>query len=330
MPSEFDIIRQYFTPSSISQTRDDVVLGIGDDAAILDISEHHQQHQLVQSVDTLVAGVHFPIETSPQDIAYKALAVNLSDMAAMGAEPAWFTLAITLPDADEKWLQAFSESLSIIAKQYNVQLIGGDTTNGSLCISITINGFVPTGKALTRNKAQVADKIYVSGTIGDAALALAAWQGQCLLREESIGYLQQRLNRPKPQIELGLLLSEYASSCIDISDGLIADLEHITDNSNVGAGIILEKIPLSKEFKLNLTDDALIVPLVLSGGDDYELCFTIPLDKQAEFEKLAKDNNFRVTCIGEIESQKGVRCFLNNEEIELQEIGYQHFYNNEM
>jgi len=325
MPSEFDIIRQYFTPSSISQTRDDVVLGIGDDAAILDISEHHQQHQLVQSVDTLVAGVHFPIETSPQDIAYKALAVNLSDMAAMGAEPAWFTLAITLPDADEKWLKDFSESLSSISKDYNVQLIGGDTTHGPLCISITINGFVPIGKALTRHKAQVADKIYVSGTIGDAALALAAWQGQCLLREESIDYLQQRLNRPKPQIELGLLLTEYASSCIDISDGLIADLKHITDSSGVGATIYFENIPLSKEFNLNLTDDILIASLVLSGGDDYELCFTIPSGKQADFEKDINEKNILATCIGEIDAGTGVKCIKSNKEIDIQNYGYQHF-----
>ena len=320
MPSEFDIIRQYFT-STIS--RADVILGIGDDAAVLTVPN---DHQLVQSVDTLVAGVHFPVETSPQDIAYKALAVNLSDMAAMGAEPAWFALAITLPNDDEEWLKAFSESLSSVAEKYNIQLIGGDTTNGPLCTSITINGFVPIDKALTRNKAQATDKIYVSGTIGDAALALAEWQGQCLLREESIGYLKQRLNRPKPQIELGLLLREYASSCIDISDGLIADLEHITDNSHVGAKINFEKIPRSKEFDLNLTDEALIVPLVLSGGDDYELCFTIPATKQGEFDKVIKENKISVTCIGEIESQKGVRCFLKNEEIELQGTGYKHFY----
>jgi len=321
MPSEFDIIRQYFT-STISRT--DVVLGIGDDAAILTVPN---DHQLVQSVDTLVAGVHFPVETSPQDIAYKALAVNLSDMAAMGAEPAWFALAITLPNDDEEWLKAFSESLSSVAEKYNIQLIGGDTTNGPLCISITINGFVPTGKALTRNNAQAQDKIYVSGTIGDAALALAEWQGQCLLREESIGYLKGRLNRPIPQIELGLLLREYASSCIDISDGLIADLGHITDNSHVGALIDFEKIPRSKEFDLNLTDEALIVPLVLSGGDDYELCFTIPPAKQAEFDKVIKENKMSVTCIGEIESQSGVRCTKNNKEIDIQEIGYQHFSN---
>ena len=285
MPSEFDIIRQYFTSSVSSQSRADVVLGIGDDAAILDMADHHQHEQLVQSVDTLIAGVHFPVETSPEDIAYKALAVNLSDMAAMGAQPAWFTLAITLPDDDEAWLKAFSGSLFSLANEYNMQLIGGDTTHGPLCISITINGFVPAGKALTRNTAQVTDKIYVSGTIGDAALALASMQGQCLLREDSTSYLDDKLNRPAARIELGLLLRDFASSCIDISDGLIADLEHITDNSNVGATIIFEKIPLSKEFNSNLTDETLIIPLVLSGGDDYELCFTIPVIKQAEFEK---------------------------------------------
>ena len=325
MPSEFDIIRQYFTSSAIGEPRDDVILGIGDDAAILNIAEHHQSHQLVQSVDTLVAGVHFPIETSPQDIAYKALAVNLSDMAAMGAEPAWFTLAITLPNDDVTWLKGFSESLSSIAKKYGVQLIGGDTTNGPLCISITINGFVPIGKALTRYNAEPQDKIYVSGTIGDAALALAEWQGQCLLREESIGYLKERLNRPMPQIELGLLLRDYASSCIDISDGLIADLGHITSSSGVGAKINFDKIPRSKEFDLNLTDEALIIPLVLSGGDDYELCFTIPLSQQTEFDKIIKENKLSVSHIGEIESEKGVRCFINNSEIEIQDTGYRHF-----
>jgi len=278
MPSEFDIIRQYF---SLDNTCDDVILCIGDDAAILNVPENHE---LIQSVDTLVACVHFPIETSAEDIAYKALAVNLSDMAAMGAEPAWFTLAITLPNDDENWLKKFSESLSSISKKYNVQLVGGDTTHGPLCISITINGFVEKGKALTRSNAQAGDKVYVSGNIGDAALALAAWQGQCLLTVDSATYLNHRLNRPTPQVELGLLLREYASSCIDISDGLLADLSHITTASNVGAKINFEDIPLSKEFRSNLTDKELIVPLVLSGGDDYELCFTLPKENESEFE----------------------------------------------
>ena len=319
MPSEFDIIRQYFTTD---KTRDDVVLGVGDDAAILTVPE---QHYLVQSVDTLVAGVHFPIETSPQDIAYKALAVNLSDMAAMGAEPAWFTLAITLPDDNQSWLKAFSESLFSLANESKTQLIGGDTTNGPLCISITMNGFVPAGKELTRSKAKATDKIYVSGTIGDAALALTAWQGQSLLRQESTQYLNEKLNRPRAQLELGFLLRDYASACIDISDGLVADLGHITNNSKVGAKIHFEKIPLSKEFNLNLTDEALMVPLVLSGGDDYELCFTIPAAKQSEFDKVAKENKMSVTCIGEIENQSGVRCIKDNKEIDIHDAGYEHF-----
>ena len=319
MPSEFDIIRQYFI---LENTRADVVLGIGDDAAILNVPDNHD---LIQSVDTLVAGVHFPVETSADDIAYKALAVNLSDMAAMGAEPAWFTLAITLPKDDEVWLKKFSESLSSIAKKYNVQLVGGDTTHGSLSISITINGFVAKGQALTRSNAQIGDKIFVSGTIGDAALALAAWQGECLLTDSSIEYLNRRLNRPTPQVELGLVLREYASACIDVSDGLLADLEHITTASNVGAKINFEDVPLSKEFHSNLTDEALIIPLVLSGGDDYELCFTVPKDKQTEFNKTVIKHGFRVSCIGDIEPKNGVRCFLNNKEVKIQELGFQHF-----
>ena len=319
MPSEFDIIRQYFI---LENSRTDVVLGIGDDAAILNVPKNHE---LIQSVDTLVAGVHFPIETSAEDVAYKALAVNLSDMAAMGAEPAWFTLAITLPNDDEAWLKKFSESLSSIAKKYNVQLVGGDTTHGPLCISITINGFVEKGKALTRSNAQVGDRIYVSGNIGDAALALAAWQGDCLLAADSVSYLNNQLNRPTPQIELGLLLREYASACIDISDGLLADLEHITIASNVGAKINFKDIPLSKEFHSNLTDEELIIPLALAGGDDYELCFTIPSNKYIEFENVIKKNKISATCVGEIESQTGVRCIKNNKEIDIQGIGYQHF-----
>ena len=319
MPSEFEIIRQYFTPHKY---RADVILGIGDDAAVLNIPDGHQ---LVQSVDTLVAGVHFPIETSPQDVAHKALAVNLSDMAAMGATPTWFTLAITLPTDDEEWLKSFSESLSLLARKYNVELVGGDTTHGPLSISITINGIVPTGKALTRKNAQVTDKIYVSGTMGDAALALAAWQGQCLLRNDSAPFLNEKLNRPTPQVELGLLLRNYANACIDVSDGLVADLGHITEQSDLGAKIKFENIPLSKEFKSNLTDEQLIIPLVLSGGDDYELCFTIPTEKQSEFEKIVLENKLSVTCIGEIESEKGVRCTFKDEYIEIQNTGYNHF-----
>lgn len=324
MPSEFDIIRQYFT---LKQNRSDVILGVGDDAAILDISKHPQQ-QLVQSTDTLIAGVHFPEDTSAQDIAYKALAVNLSDMAAMGAEPAWFTLAITLPDDNPEWLKAFSESLAAISAKYNLQLIGGDTTRGAfLSLSITISGFVAENKALTRSKAKVGDSVYVSGTLGDAALALAAWRKECLIANEYSEYLYQRLNRPTPQVELGLLLRDYATSCIDVSDGLIADLGHITEQSAVGASVVFENIPLSEAFNSSLTDNALKAPLVLAGGDDYELCFTVSKSKQDKFNQLIKEKNLLVTCIGEIESHTGVRCSLNNQDIDILEPGYNHFEN---
>lgn len=305
-----------------STVREDVVLGIGDDAAILSVPA---QHQLIQSVDTLVSGVHFPAETSPQDIAYKALAVNLSDMAAMGATPAWFTLALTLPDDDEAWLKAFSESLFLLATKHNVQLVGGDTTHGPLCISITINGFVPEGKALTRHNARVSDKIYVSGTLGDAALALATWKGEFILQEQTVNYLNQRLNRPEARLELSTLLANYASSCIDVSDGLVADLGHIATNSGVAAKIEVESLPLSNEFKLNVSDQDLILPLVLAGGDDYELCFTIPADKQSEFEKQVANKKLKVTCIGEIVAGQGVSCTKNGDAIELFGAGYDHF-----
>jgi len=319
MPTEFDIIRQYFT---LDESRTDVILGIGDDAAIL---EAPYQKQLVQSVDTLVAGVHFPLETSAEDIAYKALAVNLSDMAAMGAEPAWFTLAITLPSDDEYWLKTFSQSLSLLAKKYNVQLIGGDTTHGPLSISICITGFVEKAKALTRYTAQPGDKLYVSGTIGDAALGLAAWQGQCLLKVETVEYLNNKLNRPTPQVELGLLLRDYATSCIDVSDGLVADLGHIVELSQLGAIIYFDSIPLSDEFKNNLTDQTLSIPLVLSGGDDYQLCFTIPAHKEQQFLEKIKLNGFDVTCIGEMTQIPGIKCLLNDSEVDIKEMGYQHF-----
>ncbi|MFK5915679.1 MAG: thiamine-phosphate kinase [Woeseiaceae bacterium] len=321
MSSEFEIIRQYFNQSQ-SPSRADVIVGIGDDAAILAVPE---KHQLVQSVDTLIAGVHFPIETSAADIAYKALAVNLSDMAAMGAEPAWFTLAITLPNDNHKWLKEFSSSLSLLSNKFGVQLVGGDTTHGSLSLSITINGFVPIDKALRRDQAKVGDKVYVSGTIGDAALALSAWQGDCCLENESIDFLNNKLNRPLPQINLGLLLRDYASSCIDISDGLIADLEHITDMSKVGAEINFQSIPLSKEFLLNNITKQHVLDLVLSCGDDYQLCFTIPKSKQEKFESEAKKENAAVSCIGEITSGSDVTCFYNGEILNRPKAGYNHF-----
>ncbi len=321
MSIEFDLIQTHFTRSI---QRDDVITGIGDDAAVLQLPANRQ---LVQSVDTLIEGVHFPPDTSPQDIAWKALAVNLSDMAAMAATPAWFTLALTLPGGDDFWLKAFSESLFVLASEYNMQLVGGDTTQGNLSITIGINGFVEPGKALHRHTARAGDKIYVSGCLGDAALALAAWQQLCLLRPDTQAELYQKLNRPQPRVALGQLLKHYATACIDISDGLVADLGHLSAASRVGAHIEFERIPLSAAFSANLTDEALMIPLVLSGGDDYELCFTIPAADSAEFEQQAAAQGFSVSCIGEMEDGEGVRCFKQGERIDIPQDGYQHFAN---
>ncbi len=319
MSTEFKLIRDYFMRR---QQRDDVILGIGDDAAVLQVPAGYQ---LVQSVDTLVEGVHFPVETSAQDIAFKVLAVNLSDMAAMGATPAWFTLALTLPGAEDFWLKAFSESLFEIADHYDVELVGGDTSQGPLSITISMNGFVEQGRALQRGGAAPGDRVYVSGQIGDAALALAAWQELFLLRDDTREQLYQKLNRPVPRVELGQFLRNYATACIDISDGLIADLQHLTEASDVAAVIDCEKIPLSNAFRENMANDDLMLPLILSGGDDYELCFTIAEDKQAVFEQAAREQGFTLSCIGEIKEGSGVQCFKQGKEIRVPEAGYQHF-----
>lgn len=287
--NEFDLISKYFS-WPLSDTS--VVLGVGDDGAICDIESGYQ---LVTSIDTLIAGVHFPKSTSAADIAHKALAVNLSDMAAMGALPKHFTLALTLPEVDQSWLEDFSQSLQQLSTQSGVSLIGGDTTKGPLSIAISIVGWVESGKALRRSGAQVGDGVYVSNTIGDAAFSL--WQlnnndapdSGCLVK----------LNRPIPQVELGRSLQGIASACIDISDGLKQDLCHILKASKVSARIEVEKIPLAKVLTdhVNKKNDW---SLVLNGGDDYELCFTVPVKNQTMLSGISKRCGVKITQVGVI------------------------------
>lgn len=320
MPSEFDIIRQFFSHKPL---REDVVVGVGDDAAVLELP---RDKQLVQCVDTLVAGVHFPFETSAADIAYKALAVNLSDLAAMGAEPAWFTLALTVPAADPEWLSEFSHSMAKTASNYGIELVGGDTTQGPLTISINVSGFVEPGKALTRGGAQPGDAIYVSGSLGDAAVALAEFNGSLLIPDQYRDYFFQRLNRPVPRLLLGQQLADIASACIDISDGLVADLGHILEQSQVGASIHTANLPRSEQFTHTLQAESLALPLLLSQGDDYELCFTVAQKNFAQLETLLQQTRLKVTCIGQIETMPGLRCMdAQGEIIEVGEGGYQHF-----
>jgi thiamine-monophosphate kinase len=319
--NEFEIITQFFAKHQHTQ-RADVLLGIGDDCAILETPQ--DQHLLV-SVDTLVSGVHFPLNTQPYDIGYKALAVNLSDLAAMGANPSWFSLAITLPGIDESWLAGFSEGLFSLAQQFNVQLIGGDTTRGPLSISIQAHGFAPKGRSITRKGAQPDDLLYVTNTLGDAGLALQHILNHRELTPDVFFLLEPRLNRPMPRVKEGLLLRDYATSMIDLSDGLVSDLGHILKQSNVGAVVDVDKLPLSATLENAVgLDEA--VKLALSAGDDYELCFTIPARRQEEMQHWLHKEHCDVHCIGHITAAKGLYFQQGAKRVALDMLhGYSHF-----
>ena len=293
--NEFELIDHFFAGKEQKQ-RKDVILGIGDDCAILEVPS---EHQLLVSMDTLVSGVHFPTTTDPYDIGYKALAINLSDLAAMGATPSWINLALTLPELDKQWLASFSDGLFTLAHEFEVALIGGDTTRGPLSITIQAHGFTPKGQAITRDGAKPGDLIYVTHTLGDAGLALKHINQELLLPVETNEALLIQLNRPFPRIKEGLLLRNQATSMIDLSDGLISDLGHILKKSGVGAEVDLSAIPLSASLRGSLAlEDAL--KLALTAGDDYELCFTIPKHKQKQLEELMKESNCTISCIGHI------------------------------
>jgi thiamine-monophosphate kinase len=291
--NEFELIRRYFATQPLH--RDDVIVGIGDDAAVLRVPHGHE---LVATTDSLVAGVHFLPDADPGAIGHKALAVNLSDLAAMGAEPAWFLLSLTLPEADPAWLQAFSNGLHDLARQYRIQLVGGNIARGPLAITITAHGFVPEGQALRRNGAHIGDRIYVTGELGDAGLVLRQRWGRLRLSAPELASIGDRLDRPRPRIEQGITLRGLASSLIDISDGLLADLGHILEVSRAGARLGLERIPVSSVYRAHLHE--LGWDMALAHGDDYELCFTVPTQKVIQLEQLASDFGCRLTYIGDI------------------------------
>jgi thiamine-monophosphate kinase len=294
--NEFELIQNYFNwPLSDPG----IELGIGDDAAIFNLDSGYQ---LVTTTDTLSEGVHFFKNDSPEDIAYKSLAVNLSDIAAMGATAKCFTLALTLPKLDEIWLKQFSQSLKQTSKKYNVSLIGGDTTRGPLNITITMMGVVETSKAIKRSGARNGDNIYVSGEIGDAALCLKKINaGERPHKAELI-----KLNRPIPRIELGSALKGIANSCIDISDGLEQDLSHIIKASKVGAMVDIQELPLSQSMiKYIESNDDWALPLC--GGDDYELCFTAPENFNSEIINIAEFCKIKITKIGVINDSKDLK-----------------------
>lgn len=289
--SEFDIIQRFFNRPVDGSTG--VILGVGDDAAIV---QPTSGFELVIAADVLNEGVHFPTGTSAHAIGYKALAVNLSDLAAMGAEPQWFTMTLSLPSGDDDWIAEFSRGLFEIADLYGVTLIGGDTVKGPLSIGIHVIGKVPVGTAMRRDGANVGDKIYVSGTLGDAALALQQ------LKDNHAPIVNQNLRKkldyPVPRVQLGRSLRGIASSCIDISDGLVADLTHILSASDVGATVDFDSIPLSNEL-LDITAENKS-KFTLRGGDDYELCFTVSLEQVSRLEAVSGELDIPIQCLGEI------------------------------
>ncbi len=309
--NEFSLIDRYF--KNISFQREDVILGIGDDAACLRVPV---DMDLVVSTDTLVEGVHFLADWDAYDIATRAVLVNVSDMAAMGAIPCWTTLALTLPSLNEGWLQRYSKGLADSLGVYQIALVGGDTTRGPLTMTLTMHGLVPKGRGIKRSGAKVGDLIMVSGDLGAAALAVSFLDKKNELSDEVV----KKLLQPTPRVDLRDFLLQYATSAIDISDGLAADLNHILQASQVGACINLEKIPVHPTVKQHHHEFA--TEFALRGGDDYELCFTSSPDNASEIERLGLSCH----CIGIVEAELGLRAvLLNGDKIPLATAGYSHF-----
>lgn len=314
---EVGIIEKFFARRGT--IRRDVPLGIGDDAAVVRTAPGREW---VVALDVLNSGVHFPETTDPGSVGHKALAVNLSDVAAMGATPAWATLGLTLPEVDEDWLAAFSDGFFELAGHYGVQLVGGDTTRGPLCIAVQVIGEVGQSGYLTRGGADPGDVIYVSGSLGDAALGLQVANGALDVQGDDATYFLDRLNRPSPRVALGRALAGEASAAIDISDGLAADLGHLCEASGTGATVHVEQVPLSEA--LRRSDAVTEWASILAFGDDYELCFTVPPDNASHVEELAAGLGERITAIGHM-GGSGLEWRNRGEALFLDEQGYRHF-----
>lgn len=311
---EFELIEHYFKTAPCAALNDQIALGIGDDCALLRLSSHTE---LAISTDTLVADVHFPSQAVPSLIAQRALAVTASDLAAMGAKPLAFTLALTLPHVDEAWLKGFAEGLSLKATQCAISLIGGDTTKGPLSITISVLGEVPGGMALRRSGAREGDLLCVSGCLGDGAAALPMVLGN----KEIVPQIVEHYWSPTPQLALAILLRNKATACIDISDGLLADCGHIANASQVALVIELAKLPISDAVKSHY-DKKTYQHYALAGGDDYQLAFTLPEEFLAEL--LGQYPSIRV--IGRVEQGAGVKLLAaNGQPVVVDTTGYQHF-----
>lgn len=298
MPSEFDLIARYFTrPASRA------VLGIGDDAALVRVGKGME---LAVSTDMLVSGTHFVPRADPRRLGHKTLAVNISDMAAMGATPRWALLSLSLPSADAAWLRSFSRGFLALADAFEVDLVGGDTTRGPLDLCVTIFGEVPRGQALRRDRARLGDDVWVSGELGSAALGLAHQQGRVKLAPAAAARCLRALDLPQPRVALGIGLRGIAHAAIDISDGLAADLGHICERSGLAAEVRMDRLPCSPVLA-RLDDRGLAEASMIAGGDDYELCFTAAPKRRPDIERLGARLGLRLTCVGRMGKGAGVR-----------------------
>lgn len=320
MSPEFNLIQHYFTrPTRHTE------LSVGDDAALLHIK---RGHQLAVSTDMLVAGTHFFADAAPYNIGWKSLAVNVSDMAAMGALPKWATLALALPEINPTWLSEFSRGFFACADAFEVDLIGGDTTRGPVNISVTIMGLCEKNHALKRDGAQAEDDIWVSGFLGSAALGLAHLQQKIVLDKTLLEPALKALHTPEPRVALGLALKNIAHSCIDISDGLLADLGHILKASQLDAHLKYEAMPVLPALQTRL-HEPMIQQAILAGGDDYELCFTAPKNQRAAIISLSQELCVPLTLIGKTTAQKNAapnaHVFYHEQEFFLNALGFDHF-----
>ena len=317
--SEFDLIERYFR--GCGARRGDVRLGVGDDAAIL---ECPAGTELVVAVDSLVDGVHFPHGSPPASIGHRALAVNLSDLAAMGARPAWALLALTLPRADETWLAEFAAGMAALARAHEVALVGGDTTAGPLCVTVQALGHVPRSAALLRSGGRAGDALFVSGTAGDAAAGLAIEQGKLAAAAESAAYLRERFLYPTPRVALGEGLRRHASACIDVSDGLLGDAAKLARASGCGVEIEYERLPLSAALVRALGADR-ARELALAGGDDYELCFSVHPAQVGRLLAELPPERWGYARIGTLREHPGADVLRDGAVMSFSHSGYDHF-----
>jgi thiamine-monophosphate kinase len=317
--SEFELIERYFR--GCGARRADVRVGVGDDAAVLDCPP---DAELLAATDTLVDGVHFPHASPAASVGHRALAVNLSDLAAMGARPAWALLALTLPAVDEAWLSEFAAGMAALARAHDVALVGGDTTSGPLCITVQVLGHAPRSTALLRSGGAAGDVVFVSGTAGDASAGLALEQGRLTAGEDAAAYLRERFLYPTPRVALGECLRRHASACIDVSDGLLADAAKLARASGCGVELAYEEVPVSEPLARTVGEER-ARELALTGGDDYELCFSVRPAHLARLLSELPPERWGYTRIGRLRESAGADVLRGGAVMRFSHSGYEHF-----